>query len=183
MKVSIALGTLVLALFNPAWAINKCVGPNGRPVFQDRPCAGAGEKLVVKPASGLAPDELPAVELPARKEEVQPPTKQTEAQRLESQIAKSQKHRRRQDLENALVPEARAAIERNRVMCDAELASLRSKKYRANSNLAGAVWEQSISTEMAAVAARCDTRQQQLADHLEALRKECGTLSGCDAGQ
>ena len=127
MKVSIALGTLVLALFNPAWAINKCVGPNGRPVFQDRPCAGAGEKLVVKPASGLAPDELPAVELPARKEEVQPPTKQTEAQRLESQIAKSQKHRRRQDLENALVPEARAAIERNRVMCDAELASLRSK--------------------------------------------------------
>ena len=26
-----------------AWGINKCTGPDGKAVFQDRPCAGAGE--------------------------------------------------------------------------------------------------------------------------------------------
>lgn len=38
----------------PAWAINKCTGPDGKTVFQDAPCAGKGEKIEVKPASGSA---------------------------------------------------------------------------------------------------------------------------------
>lgn len=39
-------------LLAPAWAINKCKGADGKVVFQDVPCAGQGEKLDVRPASG-----------------------------------------------------------------------------------------------------------------------------------
>ena len=37
-----------------AWAINKCKTPEGKTVFQDAPCAGQGEKIEVRPASGYA---------------------------------------------------------------------------------------------------------------------------------
>ena len=39
-------------LIAPAWAINKCTGADGKVAFQDAPCAGKGEKLDVRPASG-----------------------------------------------------------------------------------------------------------------------------------
>lgn len=43
------------ALFcSSAWAVNKCTGPDGAVVFQDAPCAGKGEALTVRPASGTA---------------------------------------------------------------------------------------------------------------------------------
>lgn len=38
----------------PAWAINKCKGPDGKVTFQDAPCPGQGEKIDVRPASGHA---------------------------------------------------------------------------------------------------------------------------------
>lgn len=50
-----ALTLAVAALASdPAWAVNKCVGPDGAVVFQDAPCAGKGETLKVSPASGHA---------------------------------------------------------------------------------------------------------------------------------
>lgn len=36
----------------PAWAINKCTGDDGRPVYQDAPCAGKGEVLKIRPTGG-----------------------------------------------------------------------------------------------------------------------------------
>lgn len=51
----IALGAALLTLIAaPAWAVNKCTGPNGQVTFQDAPCAGKGETLNVRPASGHA---------------------------------------------------------------------------------------------------------------------------------
>lgn len=41
---AVALLTIAAA---PAWAVNKCTGPDGAPVFQDAPCAGRGEKVKV----------------------------------------------------------------------------------------------------------------------------------------
>ncbi len=38
----------------PAWAVNKCTGPDGKVQFQDAPCAGKGETITVRPASGHA---------------------------------------------------------------------------------------------------------------------------------
>ena len=50
----VLIACLVL-LSGHAWAINKCTGPDGKMVFQDMPCAGKGERIDVRPASGNAP--------------------------------------------------------------------------------------------------------------------------------
>jgi len=51
-RLTSVCAALLLAVNAPAWALNKCVGPNGATVFQDAPCAGQGGPVVVKPASG-----------------------------------------------------------------------------------------------------------------------------------
>ena len=61
-------------------------------------------------------------------------------------------------------------------MMDSELAALRAKKGQARNNLAGATWEQSISTEMEAVAANYATKIRIAQDEIDALRKERPTL-------
>ena len=52
MKRTLFAAALLIAA--PAWAINKCKGPDGKVAFQDAPCAGQGEKVEVRPASGYA---------------------------------------------------------------------------------------------------------------------------------
>lgn len=53
-----------------------------------------------------------------------------------------------------------------------ELAALRAKKAQANNNLAGAVWENSISEEMSAVVARYDVRIRGLREEIRRLEGE-----------
>jgi hypothetical protein len=62
-------------------------------------------------------------------------------------------------------------------MMDSELVALRAKKNRARNNLAGATWEQSISSEMEAVAANYATKIRIAQDEIDALRKERLTLA------
>jgi hypothetical protein len=177
-RALIAAAALLAALCAPAWAINKCTGPDGKVAFQDAPCsAGKSETLDVRPAAGRAPSahSAGAGEPPAGVV----PKPMTEAQRVEKQVADSQRERRKQELEWRLVPEALAAITGLRKSCDREMQALRVKKASANNNLAGAQWETSISTEMGAVATRCDTRQRELREDADVLRKECAELGGC----
>jgi hypothetical protein len=44
--------TLMAFAVSPAWAVNKCTAPDGKVQFQDAPCAGKGEAITVRPASG-----------------------------------------------------------------------------------------------------------------------------------
>ena len=53
MHIRFLLAAALLAA-SPAWAINKCKGPDGKVIFQDAPCVGQGEKIEVRPASGHA---------------------------------------------------------------------------------------------------------------------------------
>lgn len=64
-RIAFLFATLAVAVaaVAPAWAINKCVGPGGQVTFQDAPCAGAGERLNVRPSGGR--DDA-AAELDAR---------------------------------------------------------------------------------------------------------------------
>jgi hypothetical protein len=160
----------VLLSSGPAWSINKCTGPDGKAVFQDRPCAGAGEKITVRPASGHDPASVPVTS------GAKP---MTEAERLNASTAASQRERRRRELETIHVPNAASYIDRQRGLCDAELRALQARKLSAANNLAGATWESSISTEMTAIATRCDSRNRDLRDDLETMRKECRDLGGC----
>jgi len=161
---------------SPTWAVNKCT-IEGRVVFQDAACPGKGEVLVVRPASGAAP--APPNE--AGSDSAQPERKKpmTEAQRIEARVRSSQDARRRSDLETRIVPGVGMEIDRHRSQCDREYRALQDKKRAANNNLAGATWEGSISSEMTALATRCDTRNRDLRADLEKLRAECQRLGGC----
>ena len=52
---------LLLAANAPAQALHKCVGPDGKTVFQDTACTGQGGPATAKPASGKgnAPNSKP----------------------------------------------------------------------------------------------------------------------------
>ncbi len=173
-KLSIAVA-LLATLSGPTWAINKCTGPDGKMVYQDAACAGKGEKINVRPASGDGAIRA-ATSLSTQGATTKP---LTEAQRIEAQISDLQRARRKQELENILVPDAQRAIRNQRDQCDQELKALQAKKGMAKNNLAGATWESSISTEMTAVATRCDTKNRDSSEVLKALRDECLTLGGC----
>lgn len=171
LKAAILL--VALAGSAPIWAVNKCI-IDGQVVFQDAACAGKGEAIKVRPASGSA---HPAAVLPNGGEV--PPKPLTEAQRIESKVKQSQDARRKADLETRIVPGTDAEIARHRAQCDREYQALQVKKTKANNNLAGATWENSISNEMSALATRCDTRNRDMRSDLEKLLTECRQLGGC----
>jgi len=49
----------LLLIVTPAWAINRCKGPDGKMYYQDMPCAAehSGGEIDIKPASGNAAPE------------------------------------------------------------------------------------------------------------------------------
>lgn len=165
----VTVSAMLLAAVAPAWAINKCIGTDGKPVFQDAPCMGKGEKIVVRPASGDAPEPdkaaLAAAPVP-------------EGQRLERQLSQVQSERRRRDLEVA-IPKSQFEQANFMQACDRDLQALQDKKALARNNLAGATWLQSISTEMGALTRRCESRTNAMTANIEAMRKECQALGGC----
>jgi hypothetical protein len=166
---------LAMAATAPAWAVNKCTGADGKVVFQDAPCAGKGEQLVIRPASGAAPVANAANLSDAKVQ----PSPQTEAQRIEARVAESQRQRRATEMQNVIVPRAYAAIDRHRSDCESQIQALRDQKRLASNNLAGATWEASLSGEMTAVATTCDTRNRELRETAAALLAECKSLGGC----
>lgn len=163
-QVVFALAAVVMV---PAFAINKCVGADGKTVFQDVPCAGQGQKIDVKPASGNATAMSPL-----------PPNAAlpSGAAGDKKEGAFGERWQRRTYLENRGVPDARTAISSHQAQCDSQQRSLAAKKGSATNNLAGATWEQSISAEMQAAATACDTRARELRKQLESLEKELRDL-------
>lgn len=59
---AIFLCAALLSTAFPGWAVNKCIGPDGKVAFQDAPCVGKGEKLDVRPASGAAITSAPTAQ-------------------------------------------------------------------------------------------------------------------------
>jgi len=46
-----SLALILAAVAAPAFAVNKCTDANGRTVYQDRPCQGAGKTIDIHPNS------------------------------------------------------------------------------------------------------------------------------------
>lgn len=57
-----------------------------------------------------------------------------------------------------------------------ELAALRTKKMQANNNLAGATWEQSISTEMSVVVEKYKVQKEADGERLKVMSAELRRL-------
>lgn len=162
----------LLTAATPAWSINKCVGPDGKVSFQEQPCPGKGGAIEVKPASGMAPAPAPASastpDTPAAPAAVTPATKK--------EGVFGETYRRKLDLETHLISSTRAELNGHLQNCDAQQRALAAKKGQARNNLAGATWEQSISAEMQAVAATCDTRARDLRSRLDGFERELRDL-------
>lgn len=181
MNRSLITAAVLAALCTPVWAINKCTGPDGKVAFQDAPCAGKGEALVVKPASGrgvaaAAQAAAPAPGAPSPVPATQP---MTEAQRIDAQVVASQRERHLRDIETLFVPQAVAAVDMHRRGCEQEQKDLAAGQYRYVQNLYGKTHAAQMASEMAAASARCDTRDRELKEQLEALKSECSALGGC----
>lgn len=174
MKRSL-IAALMAALCAPVWAINKCTSPDGSVAFQDAPCAGKGQTLTVKPASGAA-----AVAAPQPTAEGQPASKpQSEAQRIESNIAASQKERRLRELTEREVPGAEHAIRAHAKACQEEQDRLERAKGVYVQNLYGKTDAAQRASEQAAAAGRCDTKDRELRERFANLKNECLQLGGC----
>jgi hypothetical protein len=168
IKLLCALALSVSAL--PTWAVNKCTGPDGSVVFQDAPCAGKGETYNVRPASGSAR----AAAAPADGEKPR-----TEAQRIEQNIADSQKERRLRELTQREVPAADDAVLAHLKACKDEQIAIERGKFVYVQNLYGKTHAAQVAAEQAAAAARCDTRDRELRAQAQRIRKECTDLGGC----
>lgn len=83
---------------------------------------------------------------------------------------------RRTFLENRGIADARAALRNHEAQCDAKQKELAAKKTLARNNLAGATWEQSITTEMQAAATICDSKGRELRSQLDRLEAELRDL-------
>ena len=167
MRHKTYLFAAVLLCSAPAWAINKCIGPDGKVIFQDAPCVGKGEVLNVRPASGQAPQSV------VNTLGVKPVT---EAQRIERLVSQSQTERRTRDLQELWIPRAQADVLNNRQRCEQRTKELDYEKNRYTQNLAGTVHRASVTSELAAHVSVCDTKDRELKEALDTLRIECKKL-------
>ncbi len=169
MVVRLAIVAACALFAVEAWAINKCIGPDGKAVFQDRPCEGKGEKIDVRPASGASP---------VAKVGADGKRPMTEAERLEALTAESQKDRRRWDLREQMIPVALRDIATHKQQCQETQQRLADGQYQYRQNLYGKTHAAQIASEMAANAATCETKSRELKENLDSLQAECKAI-GC----
>lgn len=180
-----AAALALCAVAAPSWAINKCINEWGRPVFQDAPCPqGRGGAIEVRPAAGpaLAPPPAPpraGASQAAAAASASAPAPMTEAQRIEAQIAQSQRERRRRDLQERIVPVAESQLLEHRAACKARQEALERSQHAYVQNLWGKTHSAQMASEMAANAAMCDTKERELKEALDVARRECVQLGGC----
>jgi len=155
---------LFTLLTSPAGAVNKCVNEHGQVVYQSASCptASKGSEITLQKAT-----PAPVVS-PANAEELK---------RIQQTANAMERERKLKEIDRE-IGDAEGLIADYRQAMSNELSALQQKKQRANNNLAGATWEQSISAEMSAVSQKYDalirteqTRIERLRTDTEQLRK------------
>lgn len=95
-----------LLMAAPAWAVNKCVGPNGQTIFQDAPCPGWG----VTVAEDVAHKQAAAAQKRANEEKAAAARKANEDNEREAR--RSEIHKKvhaAMEANDAVISKARAA--------------------------------------------------------------------------
>lgn len=150
----VLVAAIVFGLALPGQAeMYKCKA-GGRTVYQQEPCAAGAAQATLAAPDAVSEDAARASRARFETDNAARLVA-TRLKSIDEQIAYNQN--RIADYEATM---------------DSELAALRAKKSQARNNLAGATWEQSISTEMEAVAANYATKIRIAQDEIEALRKE-----------
>ena len=145
----------------------KCI-ENGTTVYQGTRCTGPGSVVTLKPANGTPASVSEAI--PASL-----PDEQSPAAKAKEHVRSMELERKQKDADYE-IEKAESELRHLQADLDRDLDKLRIKKQYAKNNLAGATYEQSISTEMQAVSERYKTNIQITQDKLGRLRAEAADL-------
>lgn len=152
---------LLLCIAGPAVAqVYKCKDGNTT-VFSSTPCAVEARPIDVRPASGAS-----------RQSSASPTTTPATAEATGSQrnmMQRADDAARRRILDDEIWRKQRA-LDGLHDELSLRQTQLRNKKTWATNNLAGAVWEQSISDEMQAVAAEYDIKIRKATKEIDELK-------------
>lgn len=151
---------IVIVASAPAFAVNKCVDSQGKVIYQSAPCP-----------QDTKSDTLTVNTKPPTAVE----TQSGELDHIKEQGKKFERERRLMEIDREIKLHEDRSLDYRSTMNN-EMAALRYKKQYANNNLAGAVWEQSISEEMSAVAKKYDALINNEQNAIEHLRKEAEEL-------
>ena len=169
-RAILTLAALLLATSAHA-QVYKCK-IDGKTVFADQPCAADAKPIDVRPAAGHSAPALPPLVITTPG--APPPI--NASSNPQAVVARMEHARALRDMDHRIeVEHSRIREEENRM--NAELAALRAAKAQANNNLAGAVWENSISEEMTAVVGRYDLRIRAIHGEIERLQGERESLA------
>ena len=147
----------MLAILPAAAQVNKCL-VDGKVVYQAAPCKQGTAKATLAPRNDMTED---AARANREKFLVADKARQT--------------NNRREQIE-AVIGGLERDISGYQKSMDSELAALQARKASANNNLAGATWEQSLSTEMQAVTAKYQTKIKTAQERIAGLRQEKAAL-------
>lgn len=155
-----------LALAAPAWAINKCTAADGKVSFQDAPCANStGEKVEVRLSSSGVDTSIP---------DRTPPNASSTPSK---EGAFGPTWRRKTDLEQRLIRDARNDLQAHQQRCAVERRDFAATRTQARTAMSVAKSEQALAAEIQAVFKACDARTGELQAKLVALEKELQTLN------
>lgn len=159
------IAALILALPFTAAAQFKCTDTEGKVSFQQAPCEGRSrqQSLILK----AAPEAQPTPDT------TRPASGQGESSEAKT-VRMMERDRRVREL-TMEVAAAEASVGNRNAAMSAEMAALKNRKQLANNNLAGATWEQSLSAEMQAVAAKYRAINEVELERLKQLRAELAT--------
>ncbi len=136
--IALILLTTLASTSNAQTQFYKCKDKWGQPVFSQRPCGDNAETGTVSGPGHTGRPVTPSATAPATTSEGT-----STWDRIEAANALREANREIDRREERI-----RSLENER---DQKLAALKNKKRYANNNLAGATWEESISTEMQAI--------------------------------
>lgn len=160
MKPIAVCSVLWLLPLSAMATVYKCE-VNGVVTYSQIPCSHDAE------LTEYATDE---VDSPANQ---QKPAAQTESPSETLARVRDALTKRDMQLEITKLKGAKARLQSRR---DIEITKLRQSKLKANNNLAGAVWEDSLSKEMAAITAKYDTDIRAVESEIDWLSKQLRRL-------
>ena len=161
-----AVVIVALLSSSPAVAeIYKCV-EDGKTIYQDQPCRGAGSAITLTPA-------VSEVDVTATDRE-------ESASRMKAQVNEMAQSRRKRDIAYEIDGLERNLRDYERAE-NAELVALRDEKNYNDHNYAGALWEREqkqevVATKMQTVTKKYATMKQVTRDRVSQLRKEAAEI-------
>ena len=172
---------LLVATLAPAAALAqfKCTGADGKVSFQQMPCANTEkvQRLELRDKSAR-PRPAPLADA---QDGTSASSASAKAMSADERIAdRMGRDRRVRELEEQITS-TEQLIDRRNLQMNAELEALRNQRSLAKNNLAGATWEQSLATEMQAVATKYRAMNDMDVERLKSMRTDLASAKAAAA--